>query len=90
MASWFLTPTLNCTVITAMPGRDTEYVVHAGDARQHLLGRPATSASTSLAEAPGKATITSAIVTSIWGSSSFGVISVANTPSSISTRASRG
>ena len=25
IASWFFTPTLNCTVITAMPGRDTEY-----------------------------------------------------------------
>jgi hypothetical protein len=25
MASWLGTPTLNCTVITAMPGRDTEY-----------------------------------------------------------------
>jgi hypothetical protein len=43
-----------------------------------------------LAEAPGQATITSAMVTSICGSSSRGVTSVAKTPSRKATSASSG
>jgi hypothetical protein len=50
----------------------------------------ATMASTSRAEAPGQGTSTLAMVTSICGSSSLGVMRVANTPSSSSTSASSG
>ena len=50
----------------------------------------ATRFSTSLADAPGKGTKTLAMVTSICGSSSRGVISVAKMPINKATKASRG
>ena len=49
-----------------------------------------TSDSTACADAPGKGTNTLAMVTSICGSSSLGVMTVANTPIRNSTSASSG
>jgi hypothetical protein len=50
----------------------------------------ATRASTSATPAPGQRTSTLAMVTLICGSSSRGVTSTANTPSSKATKASSG
>src|SRR5579875_297567 len=50
----------------------------------------ATSCSTSSALAPGKATATSAMGTTICGSSSRGVTATANTPASAATTSSTG
>src|SRR5512147_692133 len=85
------TPTLNCTVSTAMPGRDTENTCStpAISARTCSAGR-VTSASTSRAEAPGNGTKTFAIVTLICGSSSRGVTATANRPSSKASSAASG
>src|SRR5690606_19116956 len=83
MASRRATPTSNCTVRMAMPGRDIEYT--SSTPASSLItcsAGVATRLSTSATLAPGKGTNTLAKVTSICGSSSLGVISTANRPSS--------
>ena len=85
------TPTLNCTVSTAMPGRETEYTCSMpGICASTCSAGAATSDSTSRTEAPGNGTKTLAIVTLICGSSSRGVTRTAKTPSSRATSASSG
>ena len=85
------TPTLNCTVSTAMPGRDTEYTCSMPlICASTCSAGVATSVSTSRAEAPGNGTSTFAMVTLICGSSSRGVTATAKTPSRNATSASSG
>ena len=85
------TPTLNCTVITATPGRDTEVTCSVPCICDSTCSAGvAIICSTSGTEAPGNGTMTLAMVTSIWGSSSRGVTSTANTPSKNATTASKG
>ena len=90
-ASLRLTPTLNCTVSTAMPERDTLMTWSTPVICESTCSAGvATSDSTSFAAAPGKGMMTLAIVTSIWGSSSRGVTRMANRPSRKATRARSG
>ena len=85
------TPTSNCTVSTATPGRDTEYVCSMPWICDSTCSAgPATILATSLLDAPGKGMMTLAIVTLICGSSSRGVTSTANKPTSSATSASSG
>src|SRR5690554_4896941 len=90
-ASWRAMPTSNCTVITAWPWRDTEYTCSTP-----LISLITCSAgvamalSTSRVLAPGMATMMSAMVTSIWGSSSLGVTTTDRTPRIIARIASSG
>src|SRR5690554_1170346 len=90
-ASWRAMPTSNCTVITAWPWRDTEYTCSTP-----LISLITCSAgvaialSTSRVLAPGIATMMSAMVTSIWGSSSFGVTTTDRIPRIIARIASMG
>ena len=85
------TPTWNCTVSTATPGRATEYVcsMPAIWLSACSAGR-ATMFCTSALLAPGKGISTLAMVTLICGSSSRGVTSTANRPISSATIASSG
>ena len=84
-------PTRNCTVSTAMPGRDTEYTCSIPSISESICSAGLlTRRSTSRAVAPGKGMKTLAKVTLICGSSSRGVTSTANTPMSKPTSASRG
>ena len=77
------TPTLNCTVITAMPGCDTDITCSTPAMRDSTCSAGvATICSTSRTEAPGNGISTLAIVTLICGSSSRGVTSTAKAPSS--------
>src|SRR5512138_3395529 len=85
------TPTLNCTVSTTTPGRETDITCSTP-----VIWLSACSAgvvticSTSRTDAPANGTNTLAIVTLICGSSSRGVTSRATTPSSRMTSASSG
>src|SRR5690606_24761601 len=91
MASRRATPTSNCTVRMAMPGRDIEYT--SSTPASSLItcsAGVATRLSTSATVAPGNGTNTLAKVTSIWGSSSFGVIRTANNPSNSPVNAISG
>ena len=85
------TPTLNCTVITAMPGRESDITcsIPAICASTCSAGI-ATICSTSATLAPGNGISTFAMVTSICGSSSRGVTSTANAPSSKAISANKG
>lgn len=90
-ASVRVTPTLNWTVSTARPGRDTD--ITCSTSRIWLStcsAGTATICSTSRTAAPGKGISTLAIVTSICGSSSRGVTPTANRPSSSASSASSG
>ena len=90
-AAWRGTPTLNCTVSTATPGRDMLITCSTSLICDSTCSAGvATMASTSRALAPGNGTITLAMVTSICGSSSRGVTSTANRPSRKATSASKG
>ncbi len=90
-AAWRGTPTLNCTVTTATPGRDTLITCSTPVICDSTCSAGvATMASTSFALAPGNGTITLAMVTSICGSSSRGVTNTANRPSRKATSASSG
>ena len=72
------TPTLNCTVTTASPGRDTDITCSTpAICASTCSAGPATICSTSRTAAPGNGISTLAIVTSICGSSSRGVTSTA-------------
>ncbi len=85
------TPTLNCTVSTAMPGRETENTCSTPVICDSTCSAGvATSDSTSLEEAPGNGMNTFAIVTLICGSSSRGVTITANSPSRNATSAISG
>ena len=85
------TPTLNCTVMSAIPGRETECTCSMpGICASTCSAGIVTSDSTSRTEAPGNGTKTFAIVTSICGSSSRGVTRIANSPSSSATSAASG
>ena len=85
------TPTSNCTVITASPGRDSDITCSMPAICDSTCSAGvATICSTSRADAPGNGISTLAIVTLICGSSSRGVTSTANTPSSSATSASSG
>ena len=85
------TPTLNWTVSTATPGRETDMTCSTpAICASTCSPGVATMCSTSRTEAPGNGTITLAIVTLIWGSSSRGVTSTAKMPSSSATSASKG
>ena len=85
------TPTLNCTVRTARPGRETDITCSMPAICDSTCSAgAATICSTSRAEAPGNGISTLAIVTLICGSSSRGVTSTAKTPSSSATSASSG
>src|SRR5690606_25207196 len=85
------TPTSNSTVATTLPGRLTEKVCSTPSISDSTCSSGyATICSTWRASAPGKGTMTLAMVTSIWGSSSRGVIASATTPSSRPSRARTG
>ncbi len=85
------TPTLNCTVRTAMPGRETDITCSTPAIRDSTCSAGVvTICSTSRTAAPGKGIITLAMVTSICGSSSRGVTITAKMPSSRATSASSG
>ena len=85
------TPTANCTVSTAMPGRETLITCSTPSiCASTCSAGVAIICSTSRTAAPGKGTMTLAMVTSICGSSSRGVTSTANRPSSRASRASNG
>ncbi len=85
------TPTLNCTVIIACPGRDTDQTCsRPWICESTCSAGMATSCSTSAADAPGNGTKTLAIVTSICGSSSRGVTTTANRPSISAISATSG
>ena len=85
------TPTLYCTVITATPGLDTDMTCSiSAICPKTCSAGVATMRSTSLTDAPGKGINTFAMVTLICGSSSRGVTSTANTPSSRAIKASNG
>jgi hypothetical protein len=85
------TPTLNCTVTTARPGRDTDITCSMpAICASTCSAGPATICSTSRAAAPGKGMSTLAIVTSICGSSSRGVTATAKAPSRSASSASSG
>ena len=91
MASVRGTPTLYWTVISAWPGRDTDQTCSSpGICESTCSAGIAISVSTSFADAPGNATKTLAIVTSICGSSSRGVTITANAPAITSTIAISG
>jgi hypothetical protein len=82
---------LNCTVITATPGFDTDMTCSMPEICVSTCSAgPATMCSTSATDAPGNGMITLAIVTLICGSSSRGVTSTAKAPSSSATSASSG
>ena len=90
-ASVRATPTLNCTVITASPGRESDITCSTPAICDSTCSAGvATICSTSRTEAPGKGTSTLAIVRSICGSSSRGATITAKAPSSSATSASRG
>ena len=90
-ASVCATPTLNCTVSTAMPGCETDITCSTPAICDSTCSPGvATICSTSRTEAPGNGTSTLAMVTLICGSSSRGVTSTANMPSSKATSASSG
>ena len=90
-ASVRATPTLNCTVMMARPGCDTDITCSTpAICASTCSAGPATICSTSRTAAPGKGISTLAIVTLIWGSSSRGVTPTAKNPSSSATRASSG
>ena len=85
------TPTLNCTVITARPGRETDITCSMPAICDSTCSAGvATICSTSRTDAPGNGISTLAMVTLICGSSSRGVTSTANAPSSSATSASSG
>jgi hypothetical protein len=85
------TPTLNCTVITARPGRDTDITCSTpAICASTCSAGVATICSTSRTAAPGNGISTLAIVTLICGSSSRGVTSTAKMPSSSASSASSG
>ena len=85
------TPTLYCTVTTAMPGRETDITCSTSAiCPKTCSAGVATMRSTSLADAPGKGINTFAMVTLICGSSSRGVTITANTPSNNATNANKG
>ena len=91
MASVRSSPTLNWTVTTAMPGRETEKTCSMPFISESTCSAgPATRCSISVGEAPGTGMKTSAKVTLICGSSSRGVTRMAKNPSSSPTRASSG
>ena len=90
-ASMRATPTLNCTVSTARPGRETELTCSTPTiCASTCSAGVATICSTSATLAPGKGMSTLAMVTLICGSSSRGVTSTAKTPSKNATSASKG
>ena len=85
------TPTLNCTVMMATPGRETEKTCSTPAILDNTCSAGmATICSTSRTDAPGNGAITLAMVTLICGSSSRGVTITANTPSKNATSASKG
>ena len=85
------TPTLNCTVMTARPGRETDITCSTPAIRDKTCSAGvATICSTSRTDAPANGISTLAIVTLICGSSSRGVTSTANAPSSTAASASNG
>ena len=85
------TPTLNCTVMIATPGRDTDITCSTpAICASTCSAGPATICSTSRTAAPGKGISTLAMVTLICGSSSRGVTPTAKMPSSKATNASSG
>jgi len=85
------TPTSNCTVTTASPGRETDITCSTSAICESTCSAgPATICSTFFADAPAKGISTLAMVTLICGSSSRGVTSTAKRPSSSATRASSG
>ena len=90
-AVWRGTPTLNCTVSSATPGRETLITCSTPFiCASTCSAGVAIRASTSRTPAPGQGTMTLAMVTSICGSSSRGVTITANTPSKKATSASKG
>ena len=85
------TPTLNCTVMTAKPGRASDMTCSVPAICESTCSAGmATICSTSATLAPGNGISTLAMVTLICGSSSRGVTSTANAPSSSAIRASSG
>ena len=91
MASLRATPTLKMTMISAPSGWENEYRVSMPLISEITCsaGR-VTKFSTSVGVAPGKGINTSAKVTSICGSSSFGVTKMANKPSKSPRSANSG
>ena len=85
------TPTLNCTAITAKPGRDNDITCSVPAICESTCSAGiATICSTSATLAPGNGISTLAMVTLIWGSSSRGVTSTAKAPSNKAIKASSG
>ena len=85
------TPTLNCTVNTANPGRDKDMTCSVPAICESTCSAGvATICSTSATLAPGKGISTLAMVTLICGSSSRGVTSTANAPSNKAINANSG
>ena len=90
-ASVRATPTLNCTVMIAIPGRDIDVTCSTPAIWDSTCSAGvATICSTSRDDAPGKGINTFAIVTLICGSSSRGVTSTAKTPSNSAASANNG
>ena len=85
------TPTLNCTVKMAKPGRDNDMTCSVPAICESTCSAGvATICSTSATLAPGNGIKTLAMVTLICGSSSRGVTRTANAPSNRAIKANSG